>query len=514
MHQDVVCFGRFRLDLGRRELWRDTTAIKLGSRALDILCVLAAAKGDVVNKDELLTRVWPGVFVEENNIQVHIVALRKAIDEGKNGETHLVTVPGRGYRLVGIRHSIQPVESKNDRGFALPERPSIAVLPFQNMSDEPAQEYFADGIVEDIITGLSRIKWFFVVARNSSFIYKGRPVDVKQVGRELGVRYVLEGSVRKASNRVRITAQLIEAETGSHLWAEKYDRLLDDIFAVQDEITTSVVGAIEPTLRKAEIERVRRKRPDSLDAYDLVLRALPGAYSMMAEGATAAIPLLQQALNADPHYVRAHALLAWCHHHCFTRGGLREEDRLAAIRHARVAASGGSDDATSLAICGLVIWLNEHDASAALRLFDRALAISESDIFALSCGASALAWMGQPDTAIDRAKRALRFSPFDPMNFMSHDAMSVAHFQNESFEKARDAAQHAIESNPSFSVPHLLLAAALVRLRRTDEAKAAARQALALNPSFSIGAYRATVGHVPKVFGPYAIAWKEAGMPD
>ena len=188
------------------------------------------------------------------------------------------------------------------------------------MSADPEQEYFADGIVEDIITGLSRIRWLFVIARNSSFIYKGKAVDVKQVGRELGVRYVLEGGVRRAGNRIRITAQLVDAETGAHLWAERYDRLLDDIFAVQDEITMSVIGAIEPSLRKAEIERIKRKRPDSLDAYDLVLRALPFLYSAMPGGVATAIPLLEKALELEPDYARAQADLAWCLHHRFSRG--------------------------------------------------------------------------------------------------------------------------------------------------------------------------------------------------
>ena len=514
MDRNAIGFGRFRLDLGRRALSRDGTTIKLGSRAIDILCMLAAANGDVVSKDDLLAQVWAGLVVEENNLQVHVAALRKALDDGKDGESYVVTVPGRGYRLVGIQRPAGYADAKNDRALSLPDKPSIAVLPFQNMSDERAQDYFADGIVEDIITGLSRIKSLFVVARNSSFIYKGRAVDVKQVGRELGVRYVVEGSVRKASNRVRITAQLIEAETGPHLWAERYDRQLDDIFAVQDEITINIIGAIEPTVRKAEIERVKRKRPDSLDAYDLVLRALPSAHSMMADEAAKAIPLLQRALEADPDYIRAHALLAWCHHHCFSRGGLREDDRLAAVRHARVAASRGSDDAAALAIAGLVICLDEHDAETAIRLFDRALAISESDIFALSCSASALAWLGQPETAIDRARQALRLSPFDSMNFMSYDALSVSHFQCKRFEDARDAAQCAIESNPRFSVPYMLLAAAHVRLGRITEAKVAARQALVLNPTFSIRDYSATVGHVPAVFDAYASAWQEAGIPD
>jgi adenylate cyclase len=204
---------------------------------------------------------------------------------------------------------------------ALPDKPSIAVLPFQNMSGDPEQEYFADGMVEDIITGLSRVKWLFVIARNSSFAYKGKAVDVKQIGRELGVRYVLEGSVRRASNHVRINAQLIDAGNGAHLWAERYDRPLDDIFAMQDEITLSVIGAIEPSLRAAESDRVKRKRPESLGAYDLVLRAMPHVFVAMPEEASKSLPLLERALALEPDYALAHGYLAWCHEILFVRAG-------------------------------------------------------------------------------------------------------------------------------------------------------------------------------------------------
>jgi adenylate cyclase len=231
---------------------------------------------------------------------------------------------------------------------AMSERPSIAVLPFQNMSNDPEQEYFVDGIVEDIITGLSRIKWLFVVARNSTFVYKGRSVDLKQVGRELDVRYVLEGSLRKAGNRVRITGQLIEAASGTHLWAERYDRALDDIFEVQDEITLSVVGAIEPSLRRAEIERARRKRPDNLDAYDLYLRALPYTHAAMPGEADKALPLLHQALALQPDFAAAHAVAAYCYENRYMRGGMGDADKAATLHHARAAIEAGPDDARTL----------------------------------------------------------------------------------------------------------------------------------------------------------------------
>ena len=511
MQTGEIQFGRFRLDLDRPTLFRDGAPVRLGGRALEVLRVLAEASERTVDKHELLTRVWPGAPVEENNLQVQISTLRKVLDD--HDRSHIVTVPGHGYRLVGLH---APVQFDDARTTTAPEpgAPSIAVLPFVSLSSDPEQDYYADGIVEDIITGLARIKWLQVVARNSSFAYKGKSVDAKLVGKDLGVRYLLEGSVRKAGGRVRITAQLVDAASGVQLWAERYDRALDDIFLVQDELTLSVIGAIEPSLRKAEIERVRRTRPDRLDAYDFVLRALPSVYSMMDKGAAEAIPLLLQALAIDPGYARAHALLAWCYHFRFSRGGMDSGDRVAAVEHARAAITGGNDDAAALAISGLVIWFDGEDTETALELFDRALAISPSDIFALSCSAVALAWMGETDLAVERAEHALRLSPFDSLGYMSYDALSVAHFHAQQFEKAREAARRASESNPQFSMPPILLSAALERLGRHDEAKAAANRALALNPGFTIDSYRVTAGRVATVFDAFADAWRRAGIPE
>jgi TolB-like protein len=274
MAGDEVKFGPFRLDFGQRTLSRNDIPVRLGSRALDILCALILAKGNVVTKDALMALVWPNQIVEDNAIQVQVSALRKALDEEASGQSYVMTVPGRGYRFIGLQPPpSSTVKGDNGRSSTVPDSRSIAVLPFQNISSDPEQEYFADGMVADIISGLSRIKWLFVITRNASFVFKGKAIDVRAVGHELGVRYVLEGGVRKSGNRVRITVQLIEVETGIHLWAEHYDRMLDDIFALQDEITMNVIGAIEPSLRRAEIERVRRKRSENLDAYDLVLRA-------------------------------------------------------------------------------------------------------------------------------------------------------------------------------------------------------------------------------------------------
>ena len=394
------------------------------------------------------------------------------------------------------------------------DKPSIAVLPFQNMSGDPEQEYFADGMVEEVITGLSRIKWLWVISRNSSFIYKNKPANVKEVADKLGVRYVLEGGVRKSGNRVRITAQLIDTETGAHLWAEQYDRLLEDVFALQDEITMCVIGAIEPSLRNAEIDRVKRKRPNNLDAYDLVLRALPFVFTRMPKEAEQAIPQLEDALKLEQNYGAAHALLGQCLHTRFSRGGLREEDRIAAIRHAHAAIAHGNDDATALAIAALVISLDEHDTTTALKLFDRALELSNSNVFALSCSAVTLAWMGKTELAIERAQLALRLSPFDSLSARSYLALFIAYFHAQRYEDAADAARSAVDANPGYSNTHAHLAAALMQLGRVEEAKAEAQTVLECQPSWTIRGFSLIVELEPAVFRPLADAWRKVGLPE
>jgi TolB-like protein/class 3 adenylate cyclase len=372
-------------------------------------------------------------------------------------------------------------------GLPLPDKPSIAVLPFANMSGDPEQEYFADGMVEEIITALSRIRWLFVIARNSSFTYKGQAVDVKQVGRELGVRYVLEGSVRKTGGRVRITAQLIDAQSGAHLWVDRFDGFLEDIFDLQDKVAVSVAGVIEPTLRHAEIERARRKRPESLDAYELYLRALPFAYTSMPEEADKALGFLEQAIQLEPDFAIVHAMIAWSHEQRYLRGGLLEEEKITALRHGRLAIAAGSDDATALAIAGLVIgFLDPRDYPTALDAFHRSLTLSPSSAVALGFSAVTRAWRGESEIAIHQAEEALRLSPFDPMSNIRHMAIAIAHFVAGRFEEAAAAATRAAQAHPRFSPPYWMRAAALVNLGRIDEAKIIALRLIEVQPEFTI----------------------------
>jgi adenylate cyclase len=491
-------------------------AFRMGVNLGDVIAEGDTIHGDGVNIASRLEKLAePGSVCLGRNVYDQVRGKLACVyaDLGEQ-RLHNIPEPVRVYRVKPSKPGADTstVLSSKDT-LPLPDKPSIAVLPFQNMSGDPEQDYFADGMVEDIITGLSRIKWLFVIARNSSFTYKGQPVDVKRVGRELGVRYVLEGSVRKADERIRISAQLVETETGVHLWAHRYDSRLDDIFALQDEITLSVVGAIEPSLRDAEIERVKRKRPDNLDAYDLVLRALPHVYVAMPEEAAKAVPLLEQAVALEADYAGAHGLLAWCKQFLFIRAGFEETDRIAAVRHARAAVTHGRDDATAMALGAFVIGLVEHDRAAAREAFERALALSPSCAFALFLGGIFLAWSGEAERAIEWAERALRVSPVDRFAFGGHQAVAVGNFILGQYEEAATAARRAVLSNPSFSVTQSLLAAALAKLGRTAEAKAAAKQVLVLQPSFSSSEYCNAIGITPALAATLMEAWHQAGLP-
>ncbi len=380
----------------------------------------------------------------------------------------------------------EPAAPEKPAALALPDKPSIAVLPFQNMSGDPDQEYFVDGMVEDIITGLSRIKWLFVIARNSSFTYKGKTVDIRQVGRELGVRYVLEGGVRKAGNRLRITAQLLEAETGAHLWADRYDGALEDVFDLQDKITQGIVAIIEPNLRRAEIERAQRKRPDSLGAYDLYLRALPHMASAMPEDAAIGIGYLEQALKLDPNYAAAHAYMAWALEIRFMRGGFNPADAAAGVRHARTALAHGGDDATALAVASLTLLHLAYDFEAASGAVARALSLNDSFAAAFYFGAHIHALRGDAATAEEYAGKALRLSPFDPLSYLALHAIGTVRVRQGRFDEAASQYSKAIQANPRFSILYALHTAAPALAGREAEAKFAADRLLALEPSFRI----------------------------
>jgi TolB-like protein len=395
---------------------------------------------------------------------------------------------------------------------SLPDKPSIAVLPFQNMSGDSEQDYFADGMVDDIITGLSRIKWLFVIARNSSFIYKGKAVDVRQAGRELGVRYLLEGGVRKSGARVRISAQLVEAETGAHLWAEKFDSALNDIFDLQDQITDRVVAVVEPSVQKSEMERARRKRPDRLDAYDLFLRAVPFTASQTAEDGRIAIGFLERALKIDPGYTAAHALIAWCYEWCYARGGFDEANKAAALAHASAALTGGTDDATALAIAGFVTTMLSKNRNAGLNGIDRALSQNPSSATALYLAAATNAFSGHPTQVREYAKRAIRLSPFDLLLYLAHLAQGLASIQEARYEEAAGYLDQSMQANPTLSSVRFVAASAHALAGRLETAKAVADKGLEMEPGFRL---RLFFEHMPKeISEELAKGGRMVGLPD
>jgi TolB-like protein/class 3 adenylate cyclase len=509
--QEAIAERNAGTEEGSRIEWR--IGINLG----DVLVEGDDLYGDGVNiasRIEALADAG-GVFVS-NTVYDHVHGrLPFAFEDLGEQRVKNISRPLRVYRVRNAAPSSGPAGPAAPPALPLPGKPSIAVLPFANLSDDPQQEYFTDGMVEEIITTLSRIPLLFVIARNSTFSYKGRSVDVKQIARELGVRYVLEGSVRKSGNRVRITAQLVDATTGVQLWADRFDGLLEDVFELQDQVAMAVAGVIEPALRQAEIERARRKRPGSLDAYDLYLRALPHAFVLMPEDADKALPLLAKAIELEPEFAAAHALIAWCHEQRYLRGGMQEEARLAALHHARQAIASGGDDAAALATAGFVTAVTGHDFETALSAFDRSFALSGSSSLALGFSSIVRAWRGDDSIAVEQANRALRLSPFDPMAILPYVGLAYAHFAAGRFEEAAAAASSAAQANPRFTMPHVLQAAALSRLDRDEDARIVVRRLLELQPGINAATAVRSARYVnPESMAALRRALLRAGLPE
>ena len=383
----------------------------------------------------------------------------------------------RPVRVYRVRLNVTAAKA----ALALPDKPSIAVMPFNNMSGDPEQDYFADGMVEEITTALSRIHWLFVIARNSSFTYKGRAVDVKQVGRELGVRYVLEGSVRKAANRVRITAQLVDASTRMHLWADRFEGALDDVFDLQDQVTASVVGAISPRLEQAEIERAERKPTESLSAYEHYLRGIANFHQWAREANNEALRLFYRAVELDPHFSSAYGMAANCY---AQRKGLRwmadqVNDTSEAERLARRAAEVGRNDAVALARAGFALAYIVHDLDGGVALIDRALSLNANLAEVWHFSGWAKIYLGDPEVAIEHFARAMRLSPLDPSIFIMQMGTAFAHFFAGRYDDASSWAEKALRERPDYH-PALRIAAASYalagRLKEAHDAIARSRR--------------------------------------
>jgi TolB-like protein len=400
----------------------------------------------------------------------------------------------------------------------LPDKPSLAVLPFQNMTGDAEQEYFVDGIVEEITTAISRLPWLFVIARNSSFTYKGRAVDVKQVARELGVRYVLEGSVRKAGNRVRISGQLIDTATGAHIWADRFDGALDDIFELQDEVASHVVGAIEPKLRQSEIERAARKPTDSLDAYDLYLRALAQFHSSTDESMREAIVLLKRALAIDPSYGPAAAMLGWCR--MFQRiqgwGPVSDAEVAEGMSLTRRAIEVGQDDPDTLWMAGMTLWFMAGEQNAAGNIVDRALALNPNSAYAWNASGWLSAFQNRLPQAIESIEHAIRLSPFDPLGWMFAGGLAIVHLLARRFEEAIEWSDRALQGQPRWAVAIRLKVVACAYLDRTEEARDGLSRMLELQPGLTIAWWKSSYRGMfpPELLDFYVEGLRKAGLPE
>jgi TolB-like protein len=525
-------FSGYVLDPERRELTQRLRVVPVGPQVFDLLLHLVRNRDRVVSKDDLLQAIWSGRIVSESTITSHINAVRKAIGD-TGGEQRLVrTVARKGFRFVGnvgeigegrlprastgVEHTSG--ESRESPSVLVPpDKPSIAVLPFHNLSGDPEQEYFADGVVDDIIVALSRMRWLFVIARNSSFTYKGRAVDVKEVGRELGVRYVLEGSVRKTGNKVRITGQLSDAKTGTDVWAERFEGTLDDIFELQDQMAESVVGAIAPQLERAEIERAKRKPTESLDAYDYYLRGMAKLHGGTREGIEAALPLFYKATELDPEFASAYGMAAWCYFWRKVNGWMTDRPREIAegIRLARLAVELGRDDAVALTRAGHALGHLAGDLDGGIALLDRAVLLNPNLASAWFLGGFLRALHGETDAAIEHLARAVRLSPLDPEMFRMQAGMALAHFFAGRFDSASAWAEKSVGNLPSFLAAVSLAAASHALAGRMDKAKQAMQRVRTLDPSLRVSNLKDWLPiHRPEDLARFADGLRLAGLPE
>jgi TolB-like protein/tetratricopeptide (TPR) repeat protein len=520
-------FEDFALDTDRRELRRGSTLVAMSPQAFDFLTYLVCNRVRVVSRDDLISAIWDGRAVSESALSTCINAARSAIDDTGEGQRLIRTLPRKGVRFIGAvreEHNPEAVIAGTAAPelpaptLPLPDRPSIAVLPFTNMSGEPEQDYFADGMAEEIITALSRCAWLFVIARNSSFIYKGRAVDVRQVGRELGVRYVLEGSVRRGGDRLRFTGQLIDATNGLHIWADRFEGDMGDVFGLQDQFTESVVGAIEPKVQLAEIERLKHRPTTNLDVYDLLLRAQQLEYQFTEESIAAAFRHLDQALLIDPSYAPAMALAALCYVDRWDQGWTKDPDREAkdGLRLASRAVEFGKDDGNVLWMAAVATLRLQMNAHRARELAYRSLELNPNSAVALSVAGRIEVSLGNAGKGLELLLRAERLSPRDPKSwFILGGGTASAYFAQGRFDEAASACKRALIMNPRYTLGLRTLAACLVKQARPDDAAEVMREVLNIEPHLTLTKLRARSMQIEEnLWNDYAAALRLAGLPE
>jgi TolB-like protein len=480
-------FAEYVFDVDRRELLRGFKPISVEPQVFDLLLYLIQNRERVVSRDDLLSSVWRGRIVTESALSTRINAARSVIGDSGGEQRLIKTLPRRGLRFVG---AVREEHSLADRGSAeLPrsssDKPSIAVLPFENLGRDPEQDYFTDGIVEDITTALSRNRAFFVIARNSSFTYKGKSVDTKQVARQLGVRYVLEGSVRKSGGRVRVAGQLIEAESGHHLWADRFDGETAEIFELQDQIVTRVVGAIAPQLEKAEINRAKQGLTGDLAAYDLYLRGLDSWNRWTQEGNASALQFFYAAMEKDCDFSTPYGLAASCYLLAKANEWASSFDEKEIARLVDRAADIGTDDPVALCWAGHVHAYFFRDIDRSLLLIDRALELDVNLAIAWQRSGWVRGYAGDADGAIESLNRAIALNPLDPRVFLTQSAMAFAHFIGGRDDDAADWAAMALRVKPNWLPALRVMIAANAMRGRADEADQALRSYLRIDPKIS-----------------------------
>ncbi len=487
-------FANHVLDVGLRELRRDRERIAVEPQVFDLLIYLVEHRDRVVSKDDLIATIWNGRIVSESTLTSRINAARKAVGDTGKDQGVIRTIARKGFRFVGEVRAQQNAPEPRDNSSQPPaaepapplDRRAIAVLPFANLSDDPEQAYFSEGISEDLITALSKLRWFYVIARNSSFIYKGKSVHLKQIGEELGVGYVVEGSVRKDGDQVRITAQLNDVVTGSQIWAERYDRNLADVFAVQDEITRAVVAAVEPQLYAAENFRARRKTPDNMDAWDLVMRALSHYWRVTRQDNLVAQALLEKAIAFDPGYGQALGLLAASHIFSAHMGWEEMHKAVPVAERAALAAiRADSEDAWAhYALASTYLFGRRFEDS--LAEFELALRLNPNFSPARGLYGVALAYCGRWEEGDRAARQALRFSPRDPFAAIYCGVAAYSQFVGGHYEEAIRLSREALRQRSDFVGAHRVLTAAAALAGHDDVAKAALRELRRAQPTISL----------------------------
>jgi TolB-like protein/cytochrome c-type biogenesis protein CcmH/NrfG len=483
-------FADVTLDIDRRELRRGSDPVAVEPQVFDLLTYLVENRDRVVSKDDLIAAVWSGRIISDSTLTSRINAVRKAVGDSGDDQRLIRTVARKGLRFVGAvstkSEALERPEPNEGRAMARADRPAIAVLPFTNLNGDPEQDYFSDGISEDIITALSKLRWFLVIARNSSFVYKGKAVHLRQIAEELGVDYVVQGSIRNAGDRVRINAQLNDVSTGSHLWAERYDRGLADVFAVQDEIAEAVVSAIEPQLYAAENFRAQKKPTDSLDAWDLVMRALSHYWRLTRQDHLVAQALLEKAIGIDPNYRRALGVLASSY--IFT-AHMGWADLPAAMAKAERAALDeirldGEDPWARYALA--YVYLLSRRFDDCLAEFELALQLNPNFSLAQAFYGLALAYCGRSEEASKATRRAMRLSPRDPFSALYCGIDAYAQFVGRNYDEAIRLSREAIRLRSDFVGAHRVLTAATGMATRDDLAADALRELRRVQPNISL----------------------------